>query len=83
MCSDLLEESLVNDSRASVLRNFEVGSRYKKYKSTEFTNLHYVNLRQGNTGTIRIFFIDEKLNTVDIQSRDFYCAIHFRRRWGP
>ncbi len=80
MCSDLLDESLVNNTKASILRNFEVGSRYKKYKSTEFVNLHYIKLRRGIGEQFSILFSDKKLNKVDIQTIDFYCAIHFKRK---
>ncbi len=75
LCSDLVGETLVNDRKLSILRNIDAG---KKYKATEFVNLHYVKLR-GTAPMFRIYFYDEKLNPVEPKPDDFYCVLRFRR----
>lgn len=79
LCCDLLEESFVDYKQLPVLRNIEVIS---EYKNIEFLHLRYLKLRPGAPNDFRLYFLDQYLRPVRFDWEDFYCTIHFRKRWG-
>ncbi len=81
LCCDLLEDSYVRDSLLPILRNVEVGSRYKKYKLIEYARPVYVKTKSTSFQSIRLYLRDDNLNPVTFTSNDLHCVLHFKRKW--
>ena len=79
LCSDIVEESYVRGSLIELLRNIEIGPRYKKTKSESYVRPIYVSVKVSTLDSIRIELKDENLNSVDFNSNDLHCVLHFKK----
>ena len=80
LCSDIVEESYVRGSLIELLRNIEIGPRYIKTKSESYVRPIYVSVKVSTLDSIRIEIKDENLNSVDFNSNDLHCVLHFKKR---
>lgn len=83
LCCDLLEDSYVGNTLAPVLRNVEIQSRYKKFKSTEYNDPAYIKVKASFFQSVRFYLRDERLNPVEFTSNDLHCVIRVKKRWVP
>ena len=79
LCSDIVEESYVRGSLIELLRNIEIGPRYKKTKSESYVRPIYVSVKVSILDSIRIELKDENLNSVDFNLNDLHCVLHFKK----
>ena len=82
LCSDIVEESYLQGSLIKLLRNIEIGPRYKKIKSESYLRTIYVPVKVSTQDSIRIKLKDENLNSVDFNSIDLHCVLQFKRDNG-
>ena len=82
LCGDFVDESCVRSTLQPVLRNFEIETRYKKLKYTEFVNRVYVPVTVHHLSLLRLHFTDEDLNEIKFDANDFHCVLHFKKAWA-
>ena len=82
LCCDLVEESYARNTLIPVLRNIEIGTKYKKVLSTEFIRPIYVPVTVTQLTSLRLYFKDENLNPVDFETNDLHCVLHFKKSWA-
>ena len=81
LCCDLVEDSYVFYSLLPVLRNVEVHTLYKKYKTKEYLNPTYIKVKSKNFQKIRLYLVDQQLKPVQFMSNDLPCVIHLMKQW--
>ena len=70
-----MEKSYIRGSLIELLRNIEMGPRYKKTKSESYLRPIYVSEKVSTLDSIRIELKDENLNSVDINSNDLHFVL--------
>ena len=73
LCCDIVQESI------EILKNIEIGPRYKKLKLESYPRPIYVPVKVTTLSSIRIELKDENLNPVEFASNDLHCVVHFKR----
>ena len=81
LCCDLVEDSYVFNSLLPVLRNVEVHTLYKKYKTKEYLHPTYIKVKSKNFQKIRLYLVDQQLKPVQFMSNDLHCVIHLKKQW--
>ena len=79
LCSDIVQESYVHSALIELVRNVEIGTRYKKVKSESYTKPIYVPVKVSTLDRIRLEFKDENLQPLELNSNDLHCVLHFKR----
>ena len=80
LCGDFLNVTLVNQDRIQLLRNIEIGGKYKKYLIECYLHRIYVPVIPGSKSYIRFIMVDEELQKVDFTSNKFHIVLHFKRK---
>ena len=79
LCCDLVEQTYVRNTQISILRNIEVGTRYKKLQAVEYTHPIYVPVAANHFNTLNLYLRDEDLYPVEFKSNDLHCVLHFKK----
>ena len=79
LCSYIVQESYVRDSFIQILKNIEVGTRYKKVKPESYPKPIYVPVKVSTLDRIRLEFKDKNLQPLELDSNDLHCVLHFKR----
>lgn len=83
LCCDLIQQTYVRNTQVPVLRNIEVGTRYKKLQSLEYTRPLYTPVTIKYFNSLHLYLRDEDLNPVEFKSNDLHCVLHFKKGWAP
>ena len=68
LCSDIVAESYVRGSLNELLRNIEIGRRYKKTKLKSYLRPIYLPAEVSMLDSIRIELKDKNVNSIDFNS---------------
>ena len=79
LCSDIVQESYVRNALIEIVRNIEIGTRYKKVKSESYPKSIHVPVKVSTLDRIRLEFKDENLQPLELNSNDLHCVLHFKR----
>jgi hypothetical protein len=83
LCCNLIQQTYVRNTQVPVLRNVEVGSRYKKLQFVEYSHPVYVPVTVNHFNSLHLYLRDEDLNSVEFKSNDLHCVLHFKKVWAP
>ena len=79
LCSGIVQESYIHNALIEIVRNVEIGTRYKKVNFESYTKPIYVPVKVSTLDRIRLVFKDENLQPLELNSNDLHCVLHFKR----
>ena len=81
--TNIVEDQIVGNVKVPLLRIVRVMGKYGSVQSLDYTNIHYVPLKQKFVDTIEVSLRDDTGNKIRFTRGRVIIKVHFRRRKSP
>lgn len=81
--TNIVEDQIVGNVKVPLLRIVKVTGNYGSVQTLDYTNIHYIPLKQKFIDTIEVSVRDDTGNKIQFTRGRVIVKVHFRRRKSP